>query len=785
MDRRGVIRSILAVSFIGPVTCFVTSLTAKEIESHFGAHFDGGLPATVSEPIDANGPFPRPAESFLREHARDYVVYWDFALQTPRYVSPRTRIRLAQGHMPRSSTVLLHNLEKIVRSFFDTNAEFFGVTSNELDVPRIERIHDSWLFSFRQTVRGVPIRGANIRVVIDPDTTLRSIKSFVLRDKPSPVESLDYPTALLRRLQETDGYTVSRVELQFAFRNQDPAAADPFWRFIALTPKDEPVEIFASYDGTRLLEERHFAFELGIVAGKVMGQYPDPDRNNPEFFFTVPTDIGDFPVEGLLMESSIDRTFTKERGPGVREEEIGTFEIVVDSVNSNVVTWKAISGTCGNEPVEVTLGDGAIRPVCPPDGKTIEQLQIAAEGECGLTGAPILTQKSSPQGDLLNFMINAEALRQPDTFGVLESARLMSFHHARGFLRHATDKTRGLGLDVDFGLLRIFIHVPEANRREYHPIDDGENPSFICISTELLSREGRAFQPLTPTILNHEVSHHIIFQLTGFRRSERFDCAPKDSLECPPLWPANLDLLREVAMVEGVTDALAAYYANEPKFGFVASSEGKIVPGALAYDISFNDPRIPNATRASVANLLFNLREEIMARSTPQNPAEHVAAQQLAERLVYFWLAKNRCANDDCRTFEFGPVVRHELLDVDGQLTGGESTLAINAVFNRLPDLTRAPFVRGDANQDTLVNLTDAIYLLDYLFRGKAPMRCFDSMDVDDEGSLNISDPIFLLNFLFRDGKIQIPPPFPDCGFDMTPDSHVCDRFYQCEGLDS
>ena len=64
-------------------------------------------------------------------------------------------------------------VEETVRAFIDASASFFGVTSGEIDVPRVEKsaTPGSWLLAFRQIVRGVPIRGANVRVVIDPDTS--------------------------------------------------------------------------------------------------------------------------------------------------------------------------------------------------------------------------------------------------------------------------------------------------------------------------------------------------------------------------------------------------------------------------------------------------------------------------------------------------------------------------------------------------------------------------------------------------------------------------------------
>jgi hypothetical protein len=79
-------------------------------------------------------------------------------------------------------------------------------------------------------------------------------------------------------------------------------------------------------------------------------------------------------------------------------------------------------------------------------------------------------------------------------------------------------------------------------------------------------------------------------------------------------------------------------------------------------------------------------------------------------------------------------------------------------------------FRRGDTDADGRKNITDAIFLLNFLFLGGKRPLCFDAADADDTGVLNITDAIYLLNFLFLGGP---PPPAPgaeDCGTDETGD---------------
>ncbi len=78
-------------------------------------------------------------------------------------------------------------------------------------------------------------------------------------------------------------------------------------------------------------------------------------------------------------------------------------------------------------------------------------------------------------------------------------------------------------------------------------------------------------------------------------------------------------------------------------------------------------------------------------------------------------------------------------------------------------------FVRGEANRDGSLNLTDAIAILDHLFRGIA-LTCEDAGDVDDSGSLNLTDAVRLLGYLFQSGEPPAPP-FPTPGLDPTSDA--------------
>lgn len=85
--------------------------------------------------------------------------------------------------------------------------------------------------------------------------------------------------------------------------------------------------------------------------------------------------------------------------------------------------------------------------------------------------------------------------------------------------------------------------------------------------------------------------------------------------------------------------------------------------------------------------------------------------------------------------------------------------------------LDRPRFRRGDANNNSSVDISDAIGILSFLFLGTFEPTCPDALDVGDDGKIDISDPVRLLGFLFTGAQPPPPPPGPrDCGVDPSDD---------------
>jgi hypothetical protein len=84
------------------------------------------------------------------------------------------------------------------------------------------------------------------------------------------------------------------------------------------------------------------------------------------------------------------------------------------------------------------------------------------------------------------------------------------------------------------------------------------------------------------------------------------------------------------------------------------------------------------------------------------------------------------------------------------------------------------PFVRGDANGDAKLDISDAIAILAYLFSG-SETDCEDALDGNDSDKIDIADAIYVLSYLFGGGP-HPPEPFPTAGADTTGEVLDCER---------
>ena len=118
----------------------------------------------------------------------------------------------------------------------------------------------------------------------------------------------------------------------------------------------------------------------------------------------------------------------------------------------------------------------------------------------------------------------------------------------------------------------------------------------------------------------------------------------------------------------------------------------------------------------------------------------------------------------------------------DAMFEGGEiaATVVVNGSTSLVPTVTsgtltieNSEFVRGDNDGDGSLTVNDSILLLGHLYMGLPEPDCRDAADSNDNGLLDITDAMYSLTFLFCCGAPP-PAPGPGCGEDPTPDTLDC-----------
>ena len=133
-----------------------------------------------------------------------------------------------------------------------------------------------------------------------------------------------------------------------------------------------------------------------------------------------------------------------------------------------------------------------------------------------------------------------------------------------------------------------------------------------------------------------------------------------------------------------------------------------------------------------------------------------------------------------------------DLLTADNNL-GNDGTLSVlenrsisavsrDANGNRIPDECEAvSFHRGDVNGDGILDVSDGLCILAFLFDSGGTPPCREASDANNDGKLDCSDSIVILGYLFLGTRAPItpgPPPSP-CGPDTDPAGSSADLGFE------
>jgi hypothetical protein len=72
--------------------------------------------------------------------------------------------------------------------------------------------------------------------------------------------------------------------------------------------------------------------------------------------------------------------------------------------------------------------------------------------------------------------------------------------------------------------------------------------------------------------------------------------------------------------------------------------------------------------------------------------------------------------------------------------------------------MTLQSYVCGDANGDTKINSSDAVYIISYIFRSGSAPQPLAAADANGDGKINTSDAVYLISYIFRSGPAPICP---------------------------
>lgn len=120
------------------------------------------------------------------------------------------------------------------------------------------------------------------------------------------------------------------------------------------------------------------------------------------------------------------------------------------------------------------------------------------------------------------------------------------------------------------------------------------------------------------------------------------------------------------------------------------------------------------------------------------------------------------CLNVDLKPGSYSIVVSSE-----DQGAMGDFSLVV------LPLTDDNVFSRGDGNGDGVLELTDAIIILNYLFLGGGEPACLEAADSDNDASVSLTDGVLILTYLFRGGNAPALPGPPGVDSGCGPDTDL------------
>lgn len=206
-----------------------------------------------------------------------------------------------------------------------------------------------------------------------------------------------------------------------------------------------------------------------------------------------------------------------------------------------------------------------------------------------------------------------------------------------------------------------------------------------------------------------------------------------------------------------LNDAAVATPSGASQGSMTASTNGNM---GAAFFFTNTSPALPaGATSGVFVGCVVSLAP----------PFDVIPAGTGAEIALMDYAIDGGAMDGDTTTIDFSDQVGQPPVAVVISVNGG-STPPDEVVSGSITvqGVATPNFIRGDSNDDGIVDVSDVVHLAKWLFGVGPANPCDDAGDVNDNGALDaIDDPLFLIAYLFQNGPAPAAP-FPACGPDGT-----------------
>ncbi|MCZ6794106.1 MAG: lamin tail domain-containing protein [Planctomycetota bacterium] len=277
------------------------------------------------------------------------------------------------------------------------------------------------------------------------------------------------------------------------------------------------------------------------------------------------------------------------------------------------------------------------------------------------------------------------------------------------------------------------------------------------------------FDPNLDRVRTH-IRLHRNFIVNYLRNTERFtghDRVKITEVMYNPLGTDDAEYLelwnnsgRTVDIAGWTIDGLGATNPDGSRSEFVFPAGARVNSGEVF--IVAKDPVIFAARNATSARVfgpypgnLDNAGEALRVKD--DGPGHPATVDYLAYGSRFPWSLKADGFGHSLELFAVHPDIDNDRADNwRSSILRGGSPGIIHRLGQEIP-----LFRRGNCNADQIVDISDAVSILLYLFAGGQEPPCLDGCDINADGSVGIDDAIALLQYLFVPGGFTIPSPTP------------------------